>query len=93
MRIPIYPYTTYRVFVFTGTSWYATVFLVVNAALGAGLLNFPKAYDQSGGIVVAVIVQAVSIKTYSHKTINLNSVFFLLLCLEVNLSKKHLYII
>ena len=36
------------------------MFLVVNAALGAGLLNFPKAYDQSGGIVVAVIVQAVS---------------------------------
>lgn len=45
----------------TGTSWYLAVFLVVNAALGAGLLNFPQAYDQAGGILVAVIIQAVLI--------------------------------
>lgn len=42
-----------------GTSWYASVFLVVNAGLGAGLLNFPAAYHQCGGIVVAVSIQAV----------------------------------
>ena len=42
-----------------GTSWYASVFLVVNAGLGAGLLNFPAEYHQCGGIVVAVSIQAV----------------------------------
>ena len=30
----------------------------MNAALGAGLLNFPKAFDQAGGVLVAVLVQA-----------------------------------
>lgn len=42
-----------------GTSWYASVFLVVNAGLGAGLLDFPAAYHQCGGIVVAISIQAV----------------------------------
>ena len=42
-----------------GTSIIGTIFLVVNAALGAGLLNFPQAFDQAGGIEVAMIVQAV----------------------------------
>ena len=41
-----------------GTSTIATIFLIVNAALGAGLLNFPKAFDQAGGVLVAVLVQA-----------------------------------
>ncbi|CAN8004585.1 unnamed protein product, partial [Ixodes hexagonus] len=45
--------------IFTGTSWYAAVFLIVNAALGAGLLNFPQAFDRAGGIAVALSVQAV----------------------------------
>ncbi|XP_046636826.1 putative sodium-coupled neutral amino acid transporter 7 isoform X2 [Daphnia pulicaria] len=42
-----------------GTSNLGTVFLIVNAALGAGLLNFPKAFDQAGGIEVALVVQAI----------------------------------
>ena len=29
----------------------------MNAALGAGLLNFPKAFDEAGGITVAILVQ------------------------------------
>ncbi|XP_054277229.1 sodium-coupled neutral amino acid transporter 7-like [Macrosteles quadrilineatus] len=37
----------------------AAVFLLVNAALGAGLLNFPQAFDQAGGITVALLVQLV----------------------------------
>lgn len=41
-----------------GSSWYASVFLVVNAALGAGLLNFPQAYHQAGGVLVAILIQA-----------------------------------
>ncbi|KAL3860332.1 hypothetical protein ACJMK2_010471 [Sinanodonta woodiana] len=42
-----------------GTTWYASVFLVVNAALGAGLLNFPQAYERAGGLLVAILIQAV----------------------------------
>ena len=40
-----------------GTNTAYTVFLIVNAALGAGLLNFPKSYDDAGGILVAFFVQ------------------------------------
>lgn len=43
-----------------GSSWVSAVFLIINAALGAGLLNFPHAFDQAGGIGVALSVQAVS---------------------------------
>lgn len=43
-----------------GISWYFTVFLIVNAALGAGLLNFPKSFDNAGGILVSTIFHLVS---------------------------------
>ncbi|KAK0182588.1 hypothetical protein PV327_000713 [Microctonus hyperodae] len=36
-----------------------TIFLIVNATLGAGLLNFPLAFDKSGGIASAMIIQLV----------------------------------
>jgi len=42
-----------------GTSTIGAIFLIVNAALGAGLLNFPKAFDLAGGVLTAVLVQAV----------------------------------
>ncbi|XP_041376030.1 putative sodium-coupled neutral amino acid transporter 7 [Gigantopelta aegis] len=42
-----------------GSSWFSSAFLVVNAALGAGLLNFPAAYDLAGGVVVAVTIQTI----------------------------------
>lgn len=40
-----------------GISWYFAVFLIVNAALGAGVLNFGKAYDNAGGILISTIMQ------------------------------------
>ena len=40
----------------SGTSDLFTVFLIVNTALGSGLLNFPKAFDEAGGITVAMLV-------------------------------------
>ena len=43
-----------------GTSWYAAVFIVVNAALGAGFLNLPSAYYKSGGIGPGLTMQIVS---------------------------------
>ena len=52
--------TIFLISIFTGSSWQSSVFLVVNAALGAGLLNFPDAYHKAGGVLVAVVIQAVS---------------------------------
>ncbi|XP_012272242.1 putative sodium-coupled neutral amino acid transporter 7 [Orussus abietinus] len=40
-----------------GTSLLGTVFLIINSTLGAGLLNFPQAFDKSGGIATAIIIQ------------------------------------
>uniref|UniRef100_A0A1B6CJT7 Amino acid transporter transmembrane domain-containing protein n=1 Tax=Clastoptera arizonana TaxID=38151 RepID=A0A1B6CJT7_9HEMI len=42
-----------------GSNKLSAIFLIINAALGAGLLNFPQAFDEAGGIVTAVSVQAV----------------------------------
>jgi len=44
-----------------GTGWFAASMLIVNAGLGAGLLNFPAAYHQAGGILTANIVQMVQL--------------------------------
>ena len=40
--------------------WRAAL-LVVNSALGAGILNFPRAYAECGGIVTAIIIQMVGL--------------------------------
>ena len=42
-----------------GTNIVYTVFLIVNAALGAGLLNFPKSVDEAGGVLVTILVQLI----------------------------------
>jgi hypothetical protein len=42
-----------------GITWYFAVFLIVNAALGAGLLNFSKAYDNAGGVLISSIIHLV----------------------------------
>lgn len=39
------------------TTWIMAAFLLINAALGAGLLNYPVAYDRLGGIFYATILQ------------------------------------
>lgn len=41
-----------------GTSTTGSIFLIVNAALGAGILNFPKAFDMAGGVLTGLVVQA-----------------------------------
>ena len=38
---------------------YRAVFLIANAALGAGLLNFPEAYKKAGGLKTAITIQLV----------------------------------
>uniref|UniRef100_A0A8C2AQG5 Sodium-coupled neutral amino acid transporter 7 n=1 Tax=Cyprinus carpio TaxID=7962 RepID=A0A8C2AQG5_CYPCA len=42
-----------------GTSVLGAVFIVVNAALGAGLLNFPAAFNMAGGVTAGVTLQMV----------------------------------
>ncbi|XP_042865856.1 putative sodium-coupled neutral amino acid transporter 7 [Penaeus japonicus] len=34
-----------------GISWYKAMFLTMNAGLGAGLLNFPRAFHDAGGLL------------------------------------------
>ena len=45
----------------SGISWYFAVFLIVNAALGAGLLNFAKAFNNAGGILAATLIHLVKL--------------------------------
>ncbi|KAM9860788.1 sodium-coupled neutral amino acid transporter 7 [Aulostomus maculatus] len=40
-----------------GVSLLGAVFIVVNAALGAGLLNFPAAFSMAGGVTAGVALQ------------------------------------
>nr|XP_014354445.1 PREDICTED: putative sodium-coupled neutral amino acid transporter 7 [Latimeria chalumnae] len=40
-----------------GTSAFRSVFIMVNAALGAGLLNFPAAFNTAGGVAAEITVQ------------------------------------
>ncbi|GFR07084.1 putative sodium-coupled neutral amino acid transporter 7 [Trichonephila clavata] len=42
-----------------GTSWPVAAFLLVNAALGAGVLNYPYAYDKAGGVFFAAFLQII----------------------------------
>ncbi|KAM4614490.1 sodium-coupled neutral amino acid transporter 7 isoform 1-T2 [Discoglossus pictus] len=42
-----------------GTSPAGAVFIVVNAALGAGLLNFPAAFSAAGGVTAGISLQLV----------------------------------
>ncbi|KAJ8674035.1 hypothetical protein QAD02_005297 [Eretmocerus hayati] len=41
----------------TGIGSLGTIFLIINATLGAGMLNFPEAFDKSGGVATAIIAQ------------------------------------
>ena len=49
--------------------WRAAL-LVVNSALGAGILNFPQAYAECGGIATAFTIQMVGVFLLSDKFLN-----------------------
>ncbi len=44
-----------------GTSWLGSAFILANLILGVGLLNFPAAFKDAGGIPTTLIVQTVSV--------------------------------
>ncbi|KAH9362061.1 hypothetical protein HPB48_002039 [Haemaphysalis longicornis] len=44
-----------------GIAWTVAAFLLVNSALGAGVLNYPAAYDHAGGILAATFLQILMI--------------------------------
>ena len=62
----------------SGTAWYVAVFLVVNAALGSALLNFPRAFDAAGGVAAAITVQTALLG------VALASLVILAFCAEAN---------
>ncbi|XP_063586479.1 sodium-coupled neutral amino acid transporter 7-like [Penaeus indicus] len=42
-----------------GISWYKAMFLTMNAGLGAGLLNFPRAFHDAGGLLSGNMIHIV----------------------------------
>lgn len=49
-----------------GTSAIAGALMIVNGALGAGLLNFSSAFHAAGGVVAANIVQMVPLQLFGY---------------------------
>nr|KAG5687546.1 hypothetical protein BaRGS_013648 [Batillaria attramentaria] len=44
---------------YPGSSWLYAAMLLANDAIGAGLLHFPKAFRDAGGVMISVVVQMV----------------------------------
>ncbi|CAG2161906.1 unnamed protein product [Oppiella nova] len=61
-----------------GSSWRVGAFLLVNAALGAGVLNYPVAYDRLGGLTAATLVQLVIIAMLA------TTMLILIYCSDIN---------
>ncbi|GFT87343.1 putative sodium-coupled neutral amino acid transporter 7, partial [Nephila pilipes] len=61
-----------------GAGWLTTSFLLVNTALGIGILNFPAAYNQAGGIYYAIMIQLIMV------TLMMTTMFILAYCSDVN---------
>ena len=55
-HIDLKPHNTYNP---TGTNTIYTIFLIVGASVGPAMLNFPKAFDEAGGILIAVTAQII----------------------------------
>lgn len=62
----------------TGVNWGGAAFLLVNTALGAGMLNYPYAYDQIGGIYAAALIQIILLIFIS------TTMFILAYCADFN---------
>ncbi|XP_054717183.1 sodium-coupled neutral amino acid transporter 7-like isoform X2 [Uloborus diversus] len=61
-----------------GTSWPVASFLLVNAALGAGVLNYPFAYDKAGGVYFAALLQVLMM------VILISTMLVLVYCADLN---------
>lgn len=66
-----------------GAGWLTTSFLIVNTALGIGILNFPAAYNQAGGIYFATGIQVIMV------TLMMSTMFILAYCSDVNGDKTY----
>ncbi|CAD5116836.1 DgyrCDS5682 [Dimorphilus gyrociliatus] len=51
--------TTLHVDTIQKTGWLSSSFIIANITLGVGLLNFPAAYKDAGGIPQAITIQAI----------------------------------
>ena len=61
-----------------GVSWRMAAFLLVNTALGAGMLNYPFAYNQIGGLWAAALMQTLLLVLIS------STMFILVYCADFN---------
>ncbi|XP_027194001.2 sodium-coupled neutral amino acid transporter 7-like [Dermatophagoides pteronyssinus] len=59
-------------------TWIMGAFLLINAALGAGLLNYPVAYDRLGGLVYATIIQLFA------AILMMTTMLILIYCAQIN---------
>ncbi|XP_059158343.1 sodium-coupled neutral amino acid transporter 7-like [Physella acuta] len=66
-----------------GSGWFLSTFLLVNATLGAGLLNIPMAYHQAGGVVTALIAQTILLVPVIF------SIFILAYCADIKGSNTY----
>lgn len=64
----------------TGVGWGVATFLLVNTALGAGLLNYPYAYNQIGGVLMASLMQVVSVSAEISHSKQSNMTLILSIC-------------
>lgn len=62
----------------TGVGWGGAAFLLVNTALGAGMLNYPYAYLQIGGVSAAAFIQILLLVFVS------STMFILAYCADFN---------
>lgn len=61
-----------------GVSWGMAAFLLVNTALGAGMLNYPFAYNQVGGVLAAASMQVILLFFIT------STMFILVYCADFN---------
>lgn len=61
-----------------GVGWGGAAFLLVNTALGAGMLNYPYAYHQIGGVMSAALIQVILLVFVS------STMFILAYCADFN---------
>ncbi|XP_072024385.1 sodium-coupled neutral amino acid transporter 7-like [Amphiura filiformis] len=65
------------------TSLLGAIFIVVNACIGAGMLNFPAAYQGAGGIHVGILMQCALL------LVVFGSLLILALCADIRLSPSY----
>ena len=65
-HIPVLLMSAYIFLGFPIPEWLSSSFIMTNIIVGIGLLNFPKAYADAGGLQIAVTLQFVCATIYTQ---------------------------